>query len=93
MRDLLQGVPWGELTAYIILIVLCLWVVKSVVAALIHGEIVPAKQVEVWQGIAETEQVTSKKLVAQNERLFEAVKALQHLVESTLPRGRDEQHD
>lgn len=90
MGELLNGVPWSELTAYGVVLFLLLWLMHTVVAALIHGEIVPAKQVEDWQKIATTEQANSKKLVEQNERLFVAVKGLQHLVESSLPRRDDE---
>ena len=90
MGELLHGVPWGELTAYGVVLFLLLWLMHTVVAALVRGEIVPAKQAETWQSVAQTEQANAEKLVEQNERLFDAVKGLQHLVESSLPRRDDD---
>lgn len=86
----LASVPWGELTAYLVLLVLTLWIVRVVIAALVRGEIVPAKHAEQWRVIAVEQQKILADLEAQSAQQLAAISGVKHLVEAALPPRPDD---
>lgn len=94
MDELLHGVPWSELTAYLVLLILLLWVIKVVISALVKGDIVPAKHAQQWQEIATEQQAILAKLEAQSAEQIRAIGGVRHLVEAALPpRGEGVDND
>lgn len=81
----LASVPWGELTAYLVLLVLTLWIVRVVIAALVRGEVVPAKHAEQWRAITMQQQKILASLEAQSAQQLAAISGVKHLVEAALP--------
>ena len=90
MESFLRAVPWGELTAYLVLLVLGFWVITRVVAGLVKGDIVPARQVQVWQDMTMEQQEVLVKLKDQSAEQLRALNGVRYLVEASLPKRGDE---
>lgn len=89
MESFLRAVPWGELTAYLVLLALGFWVITRVVAGLVKGDIVPARQVQVWQDMTMEQQEVLVKLQDQSAEQLRALNGVRHLVEASLPNRRE----